>query len=219
MARAKPAIDPAKAAFDAALRLAAETDWEKISLGEISAEAELSLTDLYGVTDKPGLVLHMESWADEAMSAEPPDPEETPRERLFDAIMRRFELMEAHRKGVLSMMDGRSPLPGDLVQLLQARRRTAVWALAAAGLDTGPALRQAAWRLGLIPALRKAEDAWRSDASGDFARTMATLDAELLNIEERLDGLAQLRKRFGRGRPSEAGASRPEARPAETGEA
>ncbi len=219
MARARPARDPAGAAFDAALQLAGSAPWDEISLGAIAAKAGVPLTSLYGITDKPGLVHHMESWADEAMSAEAPDPQDTPRERLFDAVMRRFEMLEAHRAGVLSMMAGRSPLPGDRVRLLQARRRTAVWALAAAALDTGPALRQAAWRLGLIPALGKAEDAWRGDASGDFARTMATLDAELLNIEERLDGIARLRRRFARRDPSEEAASRPEDHPAETDEA
>ena len=216
MPKTKKSQDLEAKVFEAALQLAAQRDWHDISLREIADQAGCDLGDLYGVTGKAKLVSALESWADQAMSAEPADPTETDRERLFDAIMRRFEHMEANRAGVLSMMRARPRSPRGFAKLLRARRTSADWALSAAGLDTGDTLALGAKRLGLVQVIARTERAWRDDTSGDFARTMATLDGELIALEERLGFLARFRPSQ---RSSGATSSRPEAPQAETGEA
>ncbi|MEM9669332.1 MAG: hypothetical protein AAF950_10445 [Pseudomonadota bacterium] len=216
MSKAKNAKHPLEVAQAAAFKLAANQPWKDISLRDIADEAEIDLTDLYGVTDKSSLVAAVEPWADRAMSEEKADLSETPRERLFDAIMRRFEHMETERAGVLSMLKGREQTPAGLAKLLKARRKTADWAVTAASLDTGDPARLAVQRLALVRTIAKTERAWKSDEAGDFARTMATLDAELIEIEERLGQFSRFRSRF---RSSGAASSQPEAPQAETGEA
>lgn len=203
-------------ALDAALTLAATRPWSDIALQDIAREAEVSLNDFYGHIDKNTLVHELEAWADKAMSADTPEAGETPRERLFDVIMHRFEKMEAHRAGVLSMLKGRGASPDQIASRLAARRRTSKWALAAAGLDIGDTLTLAAQRLGLIQIISQTERAWRHDENGDFARTMATLDAELVTLEERLDQLKRLRKGRWARKPRTAEPSPPEGPQAET---
>ena len=202
--------------LEAALTLAADRPWRDITLLEIAKEAGLDIADLYGVADKDTLMDALESWADKAMSAEASDPEETPRERLFDTIMRRFEHFEAHRAGVLSLMKARDKSPQRLAALLGARNTAAEWALACAGLDQGTQAERTARKLGVAWIIGKTERAWRGDESGDFARTMATLDAELVAAEERLDRFSRFTRR--RKPSSSEETSPPEAPQGETPE-
>jgi len=178
-------------ALSAALELANTRKWQSITLIEIAAAATLPMSELHGLADKDTLTDALEGWADEAMSAEAIDLDETVRERLFDVIMRRFEQMETQRAGVLSLMQARDRSPARLAALLQARRTSAGWALSCAGLDNGNNAQRTARVLGIAWAIGKTERAWRKDESGDFARTMATLDAELSLIEERLSRFAR----------------------------
>lgn len=204
-------------ALEAALKIAGETSWNKITLIEIAKQGKIDIADLYGVADKDSLVDALESWADKAMSAEACEAGDTPRERLFDTIMRRFELFEEHRAGVLSLMKARDKAPRRLAALLVARSKSAQWALACAGLDDGRQSERAARQLGVAWVIAKTERAWRADESGDFARTMATLDAELASAEERLQQLARLTGRRSKKSNREETSS-PEAPPTEMAE-
>lgn len=206
--------------LEAALTLAADRPWKEIKLLEIAEAAKVDIADLYGVADKDTLMDALESWADKAMSAEASEPDETPRERLFDTLMRRFERFEEHRAGVLSLMKARDKSAQRMAALLGARSTAAQWALACAGLDQGTPTERAARKLGVAWIIAKTERAWRSDESGDFARTMATLDAELVNAEDRLKRFSRFtrRRNTSGSSPSSAETSPPEAPQAETSE-
>lgn len=205
-------------ALEAALSLSQIKAWKIITLVEIAAHADISLSELYGITDKDRLIDALEGWADGAMSSERADMKDTPRERLFDIIMRRFEHMEPYREGLLPIMRLRDRAPTRLAALVQARKASAQWALICAGLDHGSGAERAARGLSVAWAIGKTERAWRSDTGGDFARTMATLDAELAMAEDRLSGLARFSGTFGsvHHRAREAHSSAPEVRPEET---
>jgi hypothetical protein len=82
----------------AALRLAEDTSWGDITLSAIAEEAGLPLSEFYGVT-RDDLANAFDAYFDRAMSAEGPPGGESPRERLFDVIMLRFEAMEDYRAG------------------------------------------------------------------------------------------------------------------------
>ena len=196
-----------KAALKAALELACDKPWSDLTLIEIAKHAGIAMSDLYSLADKETLSDALEAWADEDMSAEAADMEDTPRERLFDVIMRRFEKMEAYRKGILSIMRVRDRSPARMANLLKARRASAKWALSCAGLDNGASTSQAAKTIGIAWVIGKTERAWRKDESGDFARTMATLDAELTLAEERLGRF----ERFTGTAPKTANTAKPEA--------
>ncbi|MEO0882653.1 MAG: hypothetical protein AAFY34_07945 [Pseudomonadota bacterium] len=220
MTKSRTKKAPLDQALEAALKLAADRPWREVSLRDVAEAAKLDLTDLYGVTDKARLVSALEPWADKAMSAEKADMAETPRERLFDAIMRRFECMEAERAGVLSMMRERDRTPVGLAHMIKARRKTADWAITAASVDTGDYIRSGAQRIAIMRTISRTETAWKSDEAGDFARTMATLDAGLVEMEERIGQFSRFRSRFRPNpSPSEEASSQHEAPQAETHEA
>jgi len=210
-------------ALEAALELASTRTWQAITLIEIAAKADIPMSDLYGVADKDTLTDALESWADTAMSEEAADLEDTPRDRLFDVIMRRFEHMETRRAGVLALMQARDKSPARLANLLQARKASAQWALSCTGLDHGNNTEWAAKLLGIVWAIGRTERAWRKDESGDFARTMATLDEELASGEDRLRRLGRFTRPPSASTPQSnaapatpEGSTQPEAPPAET---
>ena len=179
----------------AALKLAEVRHWGDLTLAEIASEAGLSLKDFHGVADKADLSAAVEPMFDAAMSEGSISEAETPRTRLFDVIMMRFEAMEEVRDGAMSFLRWRDRSPAGLALRVRARIATARWALTCSGLDKvdGPA------RSGLIAsvswAIAKAERAWRKETSADLSRTMAALDSELLKLEERVKWIRGRRRK------------------------
>lgn len=185
-AKTKP-TDAREAAARAALDLAADGDFSQLRLSDIAARAGIELTELHPMTNADGLLPDIDRLFDRAMSSEAADADDTPRERLFDVIMRRFEAMEEHRPGVESIHDHISASPLRIGAVMLRRVQTARWALVCAGLETeGDLISEPARELGLARVIRKAESAWRGEESADFARTMAALDKGLRDWEEKL---------------------------------
>lgn len=184
--------DPDFSTLETALEMAGEHGWQEMSLTDIADASGKPLSALYASGGKSALSKQLEAWGDLAMSEEPSDTGDSPRERLFDVIMQRFEKYEAQRAGVLSLMTWRDGSPALRVELLRARARSANWALACAKLDTLGPIETRMTGLGLGWVISQTTRAWRQDDGGDFARTMATLDAELITAQERLEAL----KRF-----------------------
>ena len=189
MAKAKETI--IRKGAEAALRLASENPWAELTLSEIAAEAGLELSEFHGVADKEDLARAIEPMFDKAMSAEAADVDETPRERLFDVIMLRFEEMESHRAGLLSLQHWREQNPRRLAKLAKARMDTARWALACAGLDGQSDLPIGLRAAGLAWTIARTERAWRKETSADFSRTMAELDKQLRAADERISWLSR----------------------------
>ena len=169
----------------AALKLAAETPWGELTLAEIADEAGIPLEQFHGVADKDTIADSVERYFDRAMSEGSFDEEETPRTRLFDVIMLRFEAMEDYRTGLLSLMKWRQTQPARLLALVAARHASASWALVCAGLDKSETLPKPLRATAIAWCIAQAELAWRKEESADLSRTMAKLDGELRTMEER----------------------------------
>lgn len=184
----------------AALKLAESTPWAELALADIAAEAELSLSEFHSVADKDELVDFAETYFDRAMSDEGGYREGTPRERLFDVIMLRFEAMEDYRAGLLSLMKYRDTSPTHLARLLVSRKRSADWALVCAGLDNDVDAPRAAKAVALAYIIARTAGAWRKEESVDFTGTMATLDRELREAGDRLERLHKLTGGFTKKR-------------------
>lgn len=194
--------DPRQRAAEAALELAADRRWSDITLTDIATSSGLNLADLYPMTSADGLIPEIERRFDRAMSAEGVDASDLDREKLFDVIMLRFEAMEAHREGTLSLFHHLMDSPVRRAAALYRRRDTARWAMVSAGLEEresspfGPLLGQAT-EASLAWVIWQAEKAWMEDHDKDFARTMAKLDKGLRDWESRLD---RLKNPFGMGK-------------------
>ncbi len=182
----------------AAFKLAETGKWGDLTLSAIAAEAGLSLKDFHGVADKSDLSHAVEAVFDAGMSEGSFEEDETPRTRLFDVIMMRFEAMEEVRDGAMSYLRWRDRSLSGLAQRIKARAETAKWALACSGLDKSDGLPRGVLLTGLAWAIAQAERAWKQETSPDMTRTMAALDAELIKLEERAEWL----KGRGKAKPS-----------------
>jgi AcrR family transcriptional regulator len=172
-------------ALDAALALMARAGWRGLTLSAVAGETGLPILRVYRLFGtKPAILGALFRRIDEAVLAEPPsaEPDERPRDRLFDLLMRRFDALTPHRAAVTTLA---RDLPLDPAAALCAAAgllRSMRWMLEAAGISsTGPA---GAVAVRLVAAAYLAVmRVWQRDDSPDLARTMSALDARLRRIE------------------------------------
>ena len=133
-------IDVPKAAMDAALTLAALQGWRHTTLRDIADTAKLPLSELYQHYPSKGAILAaiMRRTDQTLLRAADLGEGELVRDRLFDVIMQRFDAMADHRDAIRAIVKdmGRDPL-AMVCQLGQPFRRSMVWMLEAAALDSG----------------------------------------------------------------------------------
>ncbi|MCC6467312.1 MAG: helix-turn-helix transcriptional regulator [Alphaproteobacteria bacterium] len=179
-----PAADLDGRAIESALRMAVERGWRNVTLAAIAADCGVTLAELYRrYPSRAAILAGLARQVDAAVLGGPAaDAEESPRDRLFDAMMRRYDALKPYREGIARIL---ADAPGDPLALLclcgQARRSMA-WMLEAAGIPSGGlAGAMKAKGLGLIhlAVLRT----WLNDDSDDQAKTMAALDTALRRIE------------------------------------
>jgi ubiquinone biosynthesis protein COQ9 len=105
-------------------------------------------------------------------------PDETPRERLFDMVMSRFDALQQHRDGVLALLRALPREPGTAALLYAATLRSMRWLLDAAGVPTG-GLAGELRAQGLLAIWLRGLRTWQGDESGDLSATMAAVDKAL----------------------------------------
>ncbi len=187
-----------KAMITAGFEQAALTGWRGLSIVEAARGAGLPLDRARARFPGPAaLLLRFGLMADQAALAEP-SLEATVRERLFDLLMRRFDVFQQHREGVLAVLRA---LPTDPVMALglgAATLRSMAWMLEAAGVPAagiGGQLRAQ----GLVGVWLYVLRAWTTDDSADLAGTMAALDKALDQAARYSNTLADP---FSRGKAS-----------------
>ena len=178
-------------AFDAALVSAAFaqaglTGWPSLSIVEAARSAGLPLDRARErFPGPPAVLMRFGVMADAAALAEPAS-EPTARERLFDMLMRRFDVLQQHREGVLALLRALPLDPLGSLALSAATARSMGWMLEAAGIPaTG--LRGRLQANGLVAVWLYTLRAWREDPSEDLSGTMAAL-ARALDQAERVSG-------------------------------
>ncbi len=178
--------NPKEAIVAALLELAGERNWEDISLTEIAARAHVSLATFRECFPSKGAVLSafvrkIDEQVLEGIGDEFAD--EPPKERLFDVLMRRLDVLAPYRLGVEGIFEwtARDPLAAAAVNRLMLNSMR--FMLEAAGMDSeGPV---GALKLqGLVIAWRRVLQTWFSDDDPGLAATMAVLDRELTRGEK-----------------------------------
>jgi len=179
-AGAAPAGDRDKivAAF---LALLAEKRIEQIGFAEIAEGAGASLQQMRGEFPSTLAILaaYLKS-VDRAVLAEnlADMEEEPPRERLFDVLMRRLEVMAPHRDAVRSLIHSATRNPPLALALNGLAVRSQQWMLTAAGITAaGP--RGMMRAQGLAVLFGSVLRSWVNDDDPGLARTMAALDRAL----------------------------------------
>ncbi len=172
--------------IEAALTLAAAGGWRGLGLAGIAREAGLTMAELRSVfPSKAAILAGFVRRTDERVLAGGggEDGSSSPRDRLFDVLMRRFDVLQPDRNAVGAII--RDSLSDPVAVLCQGPMlfSSMAWMLEAAGLSSaGPigVLRTKGLALVYLLALR----AWLKDDSADLSKTMAVLDRGLRQAEK-----------------------------------
>jgi len=167
--------------IDAFMTLLAEKPIERIGFAEIAKSARVSLSELRGTFPSMLAILAAQMREIDRAVLAGGDAEladEPPRERLFDVLMRRLEVLAPHRAAVRSLMRSASLNPSLAFALNSLSVRSQQWMLTAADIGaSGPRgmLRAQGLALLFTSVLRT----WIDDQDRGLARTMAALDRAL----------------------------------------
>ncbi|MFZ0424205.1 MAG: TetR/AcrR family transcriptional regulator [Xanthobacteraceae bacterium] len=185
------------------LALLAEKRIEQIGFADVAEAAGVSLAQLRGEFGSNLAILsaHMKA-VDRAVLGEDfgDMAEEPPRERLFDVLMRRLEILAPHRAAVASLLRSAGRNPPLALALNRLAVRSQQWMLTAAGVGaSGPRGMVRAQGLALL--FSSVLRTWVNDEDPGLARTMAALDRALARGQRAvglLDDLCQVPSRLCR---------------------
>ena len=175
-----PAGTPRERIIEGFMNLLAEQPIERIGLAEIAERAGVSLADLRGEFSTPLAILaaHVKELDRKVLTEVDPDmEEESPRERLFDVLMRRIELLGAHKEAVRSLLRSARRDPSLALALNAMAMHSQQWMLTAAGIGAS-GLKGMVRSQGLALLFANVLRTWVDDEN-DNTRTLAALDREL----------------------------------------
>jgi len=179
--------------IDAALACIERQGWRRLSLADIAREGGVAILELYRMyPSKSAVLCGFFRRIDEAVLAIPLEtaPDERPRDRVFDLLMRRFDALSPYRAALDRL--GRD-LPADPLAALAAGGgllRSMRWMLEAAGIPGEGLAGIIAVKL-TAAAYMATMRTWLRDDSPDLAPTMAALDRRLRGIERWYGGGAR----------------------------
>ncbi len=181
-------IDVTARAEAALLELVAERPFRTIGLSAVAERAGVALADLRQAWDGPldglsGFARRIDTGVlagdDPGMKGEPT------KDRLFDVLMRRFDLLAPHRAGLKGLERSARRDPVLALHLSRLVVGSQAWMLEAAGVSAaGP--RGALRALGLAAGLSRVVPVFLAEDESGLPKTMAALDTTL----DRLSGLA-----------------------------
>jgi AcrR family transcriptional regulator len=174
-------------ALDSFLGLIAEKGFADVALRDVAEAAGLSLADLYRLyPDKVALSAAFMARIDAEVLAGTPshkDPEETARDRLFDAMMRRYDALRPYRTALGAMRRAATRDPVLALALGPALRRSMAVMLEAASLSS-EGLTGALRQNGLLAIHYAVARTYDRDETTDLSKTMAALDSRLKMAEK-----------------------------------
>ena len=184
-----PADTPRGKIIEAFMALLAEQPMENIGFAAIAEQAGVSLAELRGAFASTLAILaaHVKDLDRQVLSGGDADmEEEDPRERLFDVLMRRLELLAPHKEAVRSLMRSARRNPPLALALNAMTVRSQQWMLTAAGINaSGP--KGMVRAQGLAVLFANVLRTWVDD-DDDQTKTLAALDSQLAR-GQRLVGL------------------------------
>jgi hypothetical protein len=180
-----PDEDFSDPAFDAALVAAcfaaiAQDGWHRLSIPAAAQGAGLDLARARTrIPTRAALLLRFGAMADRAALADLDTAATAPvQERLFDLLMRRLDVLQAHRAGMLTLLRALPADPASALLLCLASLESMRWLLEAAGVSAQEPLGRLRAK-GLLAVWLWTLRTWRTDQTPDLAATMAALDTAL----------------------------------------
>jgi AcrR family transcriptional regulator len=193
-----PSAKTKTAITKALIALAAERDWEDVTLEGIAERADVTLAVLRGAYNSRLEILadlsrHVDG---EVLAERDPDlADEAPRERLFDLLFARLEALEPYRPALRNIGEAVRRDPLLVLALNRIVVTSMVWMMTGAGLSaTGS--RGALRAQGLAFVWGRVLRVWLDDDDLGRSRTMAELDRRLREAERTMMRLGRLRRLF-----------------------
>ena len=193
-AKTPPPTDVRGKIVDALMELAAERRFEDISVRDICKAAGVSLADFREAFPSKGAVLAgFSRRIDRAVLAEHGEElaDESPRERLFDILMRRLEAMAPYREGVREASAWLRREPAAALAMNQVVMSSMRFMLEAAGIEAEGAGGLVKVQ-GLALAWARMIQVWLDDDEPALSKTMAELDRVLTRGERAAAGVDRL---------------------------
>jgi AcrR family transcriptional regulator len=165
----------------AMMALLTEESFERIGLSDVAKRAGISLAQMRQEFSSTLSIIaaHIKDTDQKVLAGGDTDmAEETVREKLFDVLMRRLEILKVHREAVRSLMRSARRNPGLAFALNGLAVASQRWMLNAADIKVaGPKGMIRAQGLAVLFAC--VMQTWVKDEDPGLARTMAVLDREL----------------------------------------
>ena len=194
--KSKKQQEPEIRLINAALALAARRRWRDIRMADIAAEAEMSIADALAQVHSKTAILnalgrHINRTVLEDLHTDP-EIGDSPKDRLFDLMMCRFDAMRDFRSGLAGISADLGLDPCAALSRLCGIQHAMALTLEAAGISTaGPCgvLR----RQGLSAIYVYCLSVWFRDDTDDMSVTMAAVDRALTFIDNLLVWLSARR--------------------------
>lgn len=172
-----------RALIDSAFAMAASDGWPAVRVAEAARRAGLPLDRArIRFPTRSTVLLRFGRLADaEALAT--PAGDGPVRDRLFDILMRRIDVLQVHRSGVLALFRALPTDPCTALLLSMASVKSMHWMLEGAGVPA-EGLSGRLRAKGLLAVWLWTMRAWQRDESADLSATMAVLD-EALNRADR----------------------------------
>ena len=181
---------------DALMALAREKDFENISMRDIGEAAGVSLADFRDAFPSKGAVMAgLSRRIDRAVLAQDSTElaDESPRERLFDILMRRLDAMAPYRDGLREATAWLRRNPAAALAMNQTVVGSMRFMLEAAGIEVEEGAVGAIKLQGLALAWARVVGVWLDDEDPGLSKTMAELDRELTRGERAIAGVDYLK--------------------------
>ena len=187
--------DPAAALRRALLDLVESQGWIDLSFAEIAERAGVPIAEAHHLyPSKAAILLALTRAVDEkvlgSIAADPLDG--SPKDRLFDLLMRRFDILKADRAAYRRLMRQLPATPPEFAALVCQLRRSLALTLETAGISAS-GLKGALRLKGLLAIYLAGLRVFANDESEDLSKTMAVLDKRL-GQAERLSGMLHRRR-------------------------
>lgn len=180
----------------AALDLAAERPWQDVTLRDIADRSDVALADLRNdFSGKPAILAKFIRMVDDAVLAKAPgrDAGQPARDRVFDVLMTRLEVLEPYKAAIRSIAEA----PGTGLSIAKNAMASQAWMLHAAGIPTDGPLGTARVA-GLASIYSSLLRTWLEETDLSYPRTMAALDRRLKRGEAVLRSLDDVQAFAGR---------------------
>jgi AcrR family transcriptional regulator len=166
----------------ATMRLAAEKPWDDVLMKDIAGAAAIDLAALRReFPSKTAILSAFMRSVDDAVLASAPKftGAENARDRIFDVVMARFDVLAPYKEALKSIAAAR-PMDMELVRRAMASQ---AWMLHAAGVRTDGLLGTSRVT-GMASVYASVMQTWLDDDDPGSARTMAALDRRLKRGEQ-----------------------------------